>query len=94
MRPTFSLYFCDTLLRHCKLKKTLSFYRLFKYLVEMVDIYNSDEIRKSINVDSDNDKDINSHKILENIKHYYKVEKTQDDDILLQEYFKKLVLRE
>jgi hypothetical protein len=94
MRPTLSLYFLATLLRNCKLKRVLSFYKLFKYLVETVDIYNRDEIRKSINVNGDNDKDINSHKILENIKHYYKVEKFQDDDILLQEYFKKLALRE
>ena len=94
MRPTFSLYFCATLLRNRKLKKVLSFSTLFKYLVETADIYNRDEIRKSINVDSANDKDINRHKILENIKHYYKVENFQDDDIPLQEYFKKLVLRD
>ena len=94
MRPTFSLYFCATLLRNCKLKKVLSFSTLFKCLVETADIYNRDEIRKSINVNRDNDKEINRHKILENVKHYYKVEKFQDDDILLQEYFKKLVLRE
>ena len=72
----------------------LYFSRLFKHLVEIVDVYNRDEIIKSINYDTDNDNDINSYKILENIKHYYKVEKTQDDDILLQEYFKRLVLRE
>ena len=71
----------------------LYFSRLFKYLVEIVDVYNRDEIIKSINYHTDNDNDINSHKILENIKHYYKVEKIQDADILLQEYFKKLVLR-
>jgi hypothetical protein len=93
MRPTFSLYFCATLFKYCKLKKILPFSTLFKYLVDTVDIYNTSEIRKSINVDSDNDNDINSHKILENINRYYKVEKTQDDYILLQEYFKKLVLR-
>lgn len=94
MRSTFSLYFCAMLLRNSKLKKVLSFCRLLKCLVETADIYNRDEIRKSMNVNRDNDKDINRHEVLENIKHYYKVDKFQDDDILLQEYFKKLVLRE
>jgi hypothetical protein len=72
----------------------LYFSRLFKYLVEIADLHNRDEIIKSINYDTDNDNEIESYKILENIKHYYKVEKTQEDDILLQEYFKKLILKE